>query len=36
MPSGTPSDATLQPGLSLGYAKKVDTMTEATLIYKFF
>jgi hypothetical protein len=35
MPSGTPSDATLQPGL-LGYAQKVDTMTEATLIYTFF
>jgi hypothetical protein len=36
MPSGTPSDATLPPGLSLGYAKKVDTITEATLIYTFF
>ncbi len=36
MPAGTPSGATPAPGFTLGFADKVDTLTEATLIYTFF
>jgi hypothetical protein len=36
MPGGTPAGATFAPGFALGYADKVDTLTEASLIYTFF
>ncbi len=35
-PAGTPSGATPAPGFTLGFADKVDTLTEATFIYTFF
>ncbi len=36
MPAGVPAGATLASNFSLGFAQKVDTSTEATLIYTFF
>jgi len=36
IPKGAPSGASFNPTESIAYADKVDTLTEATLIYTFF
>ena len=36
VPKGAPTGTSFAPGSSIAYSDKVDTMTEATLIYTFF